>query len=129
MRIFKAIKSRRQYFRPFLRRIGDGEAMPRFYGRAWQNFVIFETVCLPIPLNVIASAARRFWFLLMRGFQEPEIRRLRVRLADAEKYHEWIETNLRESHKRELADIKRITAERVGGELFRKLKETATEEI
>lgn len=40
------------------REVRQGEIIPAWYGVAWVRFDRDVTVCLPMPLNLIAAAAR-----------------------------------------------------------------------
>ena len=50
----------------FVKRIREGALIPRGYGVAWWDWLSCEGICLPIPLNVLASTARRGLIWLRR---------------------------------------------------------------
>ncbi|HEX8885956.1 MAG TPA: hypothetical protein VF797_15820 [Noviherbaspirillum sp.] len=52
-----------------LKRIGQGEMLPPFYGVAWVDFMSRMTICLPVPLNVIAALLRTLWLFLKHGWR------------------------------------------------------------
>jgi hypothetical protein len=45
-----------------VRRIDQGEIIPRGYGIAWLRWGSPHAVIMPVPLNLIAGALRRAWF-------------------------------------------------------------------
>lgn len=47
--------------------IPEGAEFPRGYGLAYRNWMTLNAVCMPVPLNVIVGAGRRFWFALVHG--------------------------------------------------------------
>lgn len=50
-----------------VRTVRQGELLPRGYGFAWALWYADQCVALPIPLNVIAGAARAVWLWFKRG--------------------------------------------------------------
>lgn len=51
-----------------IKRISDGEIIPAWYGCAWRDWASNRMVCLPVPLNVLASYARGAYMWLRFGF-------------------------------------------------------------
>ena len=45
-----------------LKKITNGEIIPRFYGVAWSRWQTGEAVCLPLGLNVLAALTRTLYF-------------------------------------------------------------------
>ena len=45
----------------------EGELVPRGYGLAWQRYDMDMSVYLPIPINIIASKMREYYFRLVIG--------------------------------------------------------------
>lgn len=45
-----------------LKKITNGQLIPRFYGVAWFRWQAGEAVCLPLGLNVLAALARTAYF-------------------------------------------------------------------
>ena len=41
-----------------IKRISQGDMIPRFYGVAWRDYYRNQAVCLPIGLNLIAALVR-----------------------------------------------------------------------
>lgn len=52
-----------------VKRINEGQMLPAFYGIAWYEDYRREAVCLPIPLNLVATIGREIWFALRGGFR------------------------------------------------------------
>ena len=45
-----------------LKKITNGEIIPRYYGVAWSRWQTGEAVCLPLGLNVLAALLRAAYF-------------------------------------------------------------------
>ena len=45
-----------------LKKIANGEIIPRFYGVAWSRWQTGEAVCLPLGLNVLAALMRAAYY-------------------------------------------------------------------
>lgn len=52
-----------------IRRINSGNKYPRGYGLYYVDHYLDQAVCLPIPLNLIARAARELYFWLVVGWR------------------------------------------------------------
>jgi len=50
-----------------IKRIADGEMIPRFYGLAWRDYYRNKAVCLPLGFNLIAGLVRSVYVSLMHG--------------------------------------------------------------
>lgn len=50
--------------REFMRDVGEGEALPPWYGVAWWDYNRDVAVCMVVPLNVVAGAVRAAWVWL-----------------------------------------------------------------
>lgn len=44
-----------------VRIVADGQLIPAGYGVAWIRWSTGDAICLPVPLNIAAGAARRAW--------------------------------------------------------------------
>jgi len=67
-----------------IRRIDDGQMLPALYGVAWRtnDWQTRSTVCLPVPLNLLARVLRDFWLYLRYPGEVP----VNPRAAFAEGY-------------------------------------------
>lgn len=45
----------------FIKKIGAGEMIPRWYGVAWADWSSDKAVCLPVGLNVIVAVMAEIW--------------------------------------------------------------------
>lgn len=52
----------------FIRKIGQGMVIPPWFGVAWVEEYARLTVCMPIPLNVLAHLLRGIWLWLRFGY-------------------------------------------------------------
>jgi hypothetical protein len=52
-----------------IKRIKYIEMLPPFYGIAWDDLCRAERICLPVPLNMIASAVRSFYYFIRGGYK------------------------------------------------------------
>lgn len=50
-----------------IKRIKEGQIIPRGYGMAWHDFMTGQFVCLPLGLNVVAAIARNIYLWLRYG--------------------------------------------------------------
>lgn len=57
----------REHHRPYVqaallvREVAEGTVLPAGYGVAWIRWSTGHAICLPVPLNIAAGAARRAW--------------------------------------------------------------------
>lgn len=47
--------------------ISEGQIIPRFYGKAFFNYMTYEAICYPIPMNFIVGWARTLLCILKMG--------------------------------------------------------------
>lgn len=52
-----------------VKRIGEGEMLPPFYGVAWAEVYSRRIVCLPVPLNLAAALFRATWLFCLHGWR------------------------------------------------------------
>ena len=45
-----------------IKKIDQGEILPRFYGVAWIDWYRDQAVCLPLGLNLLAGCARNLFY-------------------------------------------------------------------
>jgi hypothetical protein len=50
-----------------IKRISEGEIIPRFYGLAWRDYYRNKAVCLPLGLNLFVALIRSAYVSLMHG--------------------------------------------------------------
>jgi hypothetical protein len=51
------------------KRIKEGEIIPAWYGVAWVDLPLYETICLPLGLNLLASIARNAYIAVRHGWR------------------------------------------------------------
>lgn len=51
----------------FIKEIFEGELIPAWYGLAWRKWQTNSTVCLPVPLNIVAALVRAIWIWAKHG--------------------------------------------------------------
>ena len=54
--------------------IRQGQVLPRGYGVAWRQHYRDCSVCMPVPLNVLAGWTRRLWHWLRFGYVKDSMR-------------------------------------------------------
>ncbi len=42
--------------------VSEGEAVPRFYGAAYCEYQMHQTICYPVPFHRIARRFREWWY-------------------------------------------------------------------
>lgn len=52
-----------------VKRCKEMEIISPFYGVAWVDWLSRDTVCMPVPLNLIAALARGAWIYLRHGYR------------------------------------------------------------
>lgn len=72
----------------FLVRVGEAQIIhPRWYGRAYRDYLTCTDVFCPVPLNFIVGWARSAWYWLVRGLRprlwERYLRAVRTTAYDA----------------------------------------------
>lgn len=81
-----------------LRRVGQGEVMPRLYGLAWVRYDAPYAVFMPIPLNLIARGCRVAWMWAKRGGAavpaDPAEAYAAGRRAERARWESWLEDPL-----------------------------------
>lgn len=50
-----------------IREVDQGSLLPTGFGIAWRRWETGRAVCMPMPLNLVAGAARRLWFAIKHG--------------------------------------------------------------
>jgi hypothetical protein len=48
-----------------IQRINHGEMLPWGYGRAWRDYERFQSVVMPIPINIIVGGLRSLYFRMV----------------------------------------------------------------
>jgi hypothetical protein len=52
-----------------IKEIHRGMCIPAWYGVAWVIYEADITICMPIPLNLIAAFMRAFWLWMRWGYR------------------------------------------------------------
>lgn len=73
-------------------RVRNHEKLPPWYGKAWYDYFRCQTVCLPVPLNLLAAWSRALWVWLTVGGASVDCN---PRAAFFEGYHVGVENERR----------------------------------
>ena len=53
----------------FIHIVGEGEMIPAWYGAAWRDLPTFNTICMPVPFNILAAIVRGTYYWLRFGYR------------------------------------------------------------
>lgn len=81
-----------------IKRIKEGQLIPRGYGIAWHDFMSGQYSCLPIGINVVAAFARNMYLWLRYG----HLQTIACDSRDAAAHYERIIAKLKTSHSFEI---------------------------
>ena len=51
----------------FIRRIGEGEILPKGWGIAWREWNGFGAMIMPIPINIVVAHIRKIYYWFVSG--------------------------------------------------------------